>query len=103
MGYWAGDERDAPANRQLHQSDAAISLPELLRSCYTSTTKHWLFHWKVGSHEHVGVCTVHGRARGFSPDIHEAPRTVVALFLAVILGLVAGALAYKADQKTPAK
>jgi hypothetical protein len=35
-----------------------------------------------------------------SPSLGQAPRTVLALFLAVVLGLVAGALAYKADQKT---
>ena len=35
------------------------------------------------------------------PNITEAPRTVIALFLAVLLGLAAAALAYKADQ-TPA-
>ena len=35
------------------------------------------------------------------PDFHEAPRTVIALFLGVVLGLVAGALAYQADRKAP--
>lgn len=33
------------------------------------------------------------------PDLADAPRTVVALFLGVILAVVAAALAYKADQK----
>jgi hypothetical protein len=33
------------------------------------------------------------------PNLAEAPRTVLALFLGVILGLVAAALGYKADQK----
>lgn len=32
-------------------------------------------------------------------DLGQAPRTVVALFLAVLLGIAAGALAYKADQR----
>lgn len=36
------------------------------------------------------------------PDMADAPRTVVALFLAVILGVLAAALAYKAEQKPPA-
>lgn len=36
------------------------------------------------------------------PTLQDAPRTVFALFLGVILGLVAAALAYKADQKVPA-
>ena len=31
--------------------------------------------------------------------LDEAPRTVIALFLAVVLGFIAGALAYQADQK----
>ncbi len=35
------------------------------------------------------------------PNLAEAPRTVGALFLGVVLGLVAAALAYKADQKNP--
>jgi drug/metabolite transporter (DMT)-like permease len=35
------------------------------------------------------------------PNLAEAPRTVGALFLGVVLGLVAVALAYKADQKNP--
>jgi len=35
------------------------------------------------------------------PNLAEAPRTVGALFLGVVLGLVAAALAYKADQKKP--
>jgi len=35
------------------------------------------------------------------PNLAQAPRTVVALFLGVVLGLVAAALAYKADQKKP--
>lgn len=35
------------------------------------------------------------------PGMAEAPRTVVALFLGVLLGLVASALAYKADQRQP--
>ncbi len=33
------------------------------------------------------------------PNLAEAPRTIIALFLGVVLGLVAAALAYKADQK----
>jgi hypothetical protein len=33
------------------------------------------------------------------PDLASAPRTVIALFLAVILGFIAAALAYQADQK----
>jgi hypothetical protein len=33
------------------------------------------------------------------PDLTDAPRTVSALFLTAILGVVATALAYKADQK----
>jgi len=33
------------------------------------------------------------------PQIPEAPRTVIALFLAIILGFGAAALAFKADQK----
>jgi hypothetical protein len=36
------------------------------------------------------------------PGVGDATRTVVALFLAVILGVGAAALAYKADQKPPA-
>jgi len=35
------------------------------------------------------------------PQLGEAPRTVGALFLGVLLGVVATALAYKADQKKP--
>jgi len=35
------------------------------------------------------------------PQLPEAPRTVLALFLAVMLGVAAAALAYKADQKQP--
>ncbi len=35
------------------------------------------------------------------PGLAEAPRTVIALFLGVVLGLAAAALAYKADQKMP--
>jgi hypothetical protein len=35
------------------------------------------------------------------PGLGEAPRTVIALFLGVLLGLGAAALAYKADQKHP--
>jgi hypothetical protein len=35
------------------------------------------------------------------PNLAEAPRTVGALFLGVVLGLVAAALAYIADQKKP--
>jgi hypothetical protein len=34
------------------------------------------------------------------PNMQDASRTVIALFLGVLLGLVAGALAYKADQKS---
>ncbi len=33
------------------------------------------------------------------PDMADATRTVIALFLGVILGMAAAALAYKADQK----
>jgi hypothetical protein len=33
------------------------------------------------------------------PSLSDAPRTVLALFLSVILGVLAAALAYKADQK----
>lgn len=36
-----------------------------------------------------------------APDMKDAPRTVAGLFLAVLLGLAAAALANKADQKTP--
>jgi hypothetical protein len=35
------------------------------------------------------------------PQLTDAPRTVAALFLGVLLGLAAAALAYKADQKPP--
>lgn len=35
------------------------------------------------------------------PGLTEAPRTVIALFLGVLLGLVAATLAYRADQKKP--
>jgi hypothetical protein len=35
------------------------------------------------------------------PHMLDAPRTVIALFLAVVLGTSATALAYKADQKQP--
>lgn len=35
------------------------------------------------------------------PGMHDAPRTVAALFLSVLLGLFASTLAYKADQKSP--
>ncbi len=35
------------------------------------------------------------------PQMSDAPRTVIALFLAVVLGAGATALAYKADQKQP--
>jgi hypothetical protein len=35
------------------------------------------------------------------PQMREAPRTVVALFVAVFLGVIATALAYSADQKNP--
>lgn len=35
------------------------------------------------------------------PNLGEAPRTVLALFLGVLLGIVAAALAYKADQRQP--
>ena len=35
------------------------------------------------------------------PSLADAPRTVMALFLGVILGLGAAALAYQADQKPP--
>jgi hypothetical protein len=35
------------------------------------------------------------------PHLGGASRTVLALFLGVLLGIVAGALAYKADQKQP--
>ena len=35
------------------------------------------------------------------PGMLDASRTVVALFLAVVLGASAAALAYKADQKQP--
>ena len=35
------------------------------------------------------------------PGLAAAPRTVIALFLAVIVGAVAAALAYQADQKQP--
>jgi hypothetical protein len=35
------------------------------------------------------------------PDIPEATRTIVALFLAVVLGLAAVALAYEVDKKKP--
>ena len=34
-------------------------------------------------------------------SLAEAPRTVVALFLGVLLGILAASLAYKADQKQP--
>ena len=36
------------------------------------------------------------------PGLGEAPRTVVALFVAVVLGVIATALAKKADQRNPA-
>ncbi len=36
-----------------------------------------------------------------APKMGGAPRTVIALFLAVLLGPLAAALAYKADQKPP--
>ncbi len=36
-----------------------------------------------------------------APQMGGAPRTVIALFLAVLLGPLAAALAYKADQKPP--
>ncbi len=35
------------------------------------------------------------------PDMAGATRTVIALFLGVLLGLVAAALAYRADQRNP--
>jgi hypothetical protein len=35
------------------------------------------------------------------PHMKDAPRTVLALFLSVLLGVVAATLANKADQKTP--
>jgi hypothetical protein len=35
------------------------------------------------------------------PTVGEGPRTVIALFLGVVLGLAASALAYKMDQKQP--
>jgi hypothetical protein len=35
------------------------------------------------------------------PDLDEASRTVIALFLAVVLGLLATYLAFKAEQKQP--
>lgn len=35
------------------------------------------------------------------PQLGEAPRTVVSLFAAVLLGLLAATLAYRADQKSP--
>ena len=35
------------------------------------------------------------------PELAQAPRTVAALFLAVVLGALATSLAYKADQKQP--
>jgi hypothetical protein len=35
------------------------------------------------------------------PDLPEATRTIVALFLAVVLGLAAVALAYEVDKKKP--
>lgn len=35
------------------------------------------------------------------PTVGDAPRTVVALFIGVLLGLLASALAYQADQKPP--
>ncbi len=44
------------------------------------------------------------RATAFDAVAHTLPgatRTVIALFLGVVLGLVASALAYKADQKVP--
>ena len=36
-----------------------------------------------------------------APNIASAPRTVLGLFLASVLGIVAAALAYKIDQKPP--
>jgi hypothetical protein len=36
------------------------------------------------------------------PSLAAAPRTVIALFLAVIVGAIAATLAYRADQKRPA-
>jgi hypothetical protein len=51
------------------------------------------------------VCwTMLQRATAFDaafPGLPEAPRTVIALFTAVLLGLLATNLAYKADQKQP--
>jgi len=35
------------------------------------------------------------------PNLAASPRTVIALFLAVVVGFVAAVLAYKADQKSP--
>lgn len=35
------------------------------------------------------------------PQLGQAPRTVIALFVAVLLGVLAAALAYSADQKKP--
>jgi hypothetical protein len=48
--------------------------------------------------------TMMQRATAFDavfPAFAQSPRTVAALFLAVVLGAVATALAYKADQKQP--
>jgi hypothetical protein len=71
-------------------------------SVFSTTDSHYI-RMAIPPLAFVGW-TMLQRATAFDaifPGMAEAPRTVVALFLGVLLGLVASALAYKADQRQP--
>ncbi len=65
--------------------------------------------WSDGVRAVIPPCafvawTMLQRATAFDaiyPDLEQAPRTVIALFIAVVLGLLATSFAKKADEKTP--